>query len=356
MFKVNILLFLSLALSAHGFAGDDSPAVMVDHGHYKRARAILEKQLSAGAKDADTLVLLGRVRVAYGSFDDAIKLLQQAVTLQPKNANAHVYLADAYSHKANSAGMFEKMSIGKIIKSETGQAIAIDPRNMDALEGAMEFYLEAPAIIGGSNSKAQEMAEKIIALDPARGNLAKGGIATHEKERDKAEGFYLKAVQANPRSYEAQVTLGSFYLRENSQNYDKAAEYALKAVQIDSHRAGAYGILAQAYASRGRWADLDRLLANAEKDVPDDFLPEYLAGKSLLTTGADNTRAERYFRKYLTQSEEEGGTPPLSSAHWRLALVLEKQNRKQEAIRTQTAIQMKPDFTEAQKELKRLRS
>jgi tetratricopeptide (TPR) repeat protein len=359
MLSYRYLVFLSVALSVcgHAFANDDNPATLIDHGHYKQARAVLEKKFSINSKDAETLVFLARVRIAYGNFDDAIKLLEQAISLQPKRADAHIYLAEAYSHKTNDAGMFEKVRIGRTIQSETEQALAIDPKNIDALEGMVEFYLEAPGILGGSRSKAEETAEKIIALDPARGNLAKAEIARHEKERDKAESFYNKAVQASPSSYDALVALGSFYLREGSQNYDKAADYGQKAVQADSHRSGAYVILAQAYVSRGRFTDLDQLLKKSEQDLPDDLVPEYIAGRTLLTTGADNARAERYFRKYLTQTEEEGGTPALSSAHWRLAQVLEKENKKQEAIEElQTAVRLKSDFKEAQKDLKRLKS
>lgn len=359
MLSYRYLVFLSVALSVcgHAFANDDNPATLIDHGHYKQARAVLEKKFSVNSKDAETLVFLARVRIAYGNFDDAIKLLEQATSLLPKRADAHVYLAEAYSHKTNAAGMFEKVRIGRTIQSETEQALAIDPKNIDALEGMVEFYLEAPGILGGSRSKAEETAEKIIALDPARGNLAKAEIASHEKERDKAESFYNKAVQASPSSYDALVALGSFYLREGSQNYDKAADCGQKAVQADSHRSGAYVILAQAYVARGRFTDLDQLLKKSEQDLPDDLVPEYIAGRTLLTTGADNARAERYFRKYLTQTEEEGGTPALSSAHWRLAQVLEKENKKQEAIEElQTAVRLKSDFKEAQKDLKRLKS
>lgn len=352
---MNGLLLCCLVLATAGFASEGDPATMVEHGHYKQARVLLEKRLAANAKDVDVLVLLARVNLAYSNSGAAIKLLEQATALQPKSADAHVYLADAYSRSANDAGMFEKMRLSKIIRNETEQALSIDPKNIDALEGMMEFYLEAPGIMGGSRSKADETAERIMALDPVRGNLARAANASHEKEYAKAEGFYIKAVQANSKSYEALASLGSFYLRDGAQNYDKAADYAQQALQADPRRSGAYAILAQANAARERWADLDQLLAKAEKELPDDFLPDYMAGRTLLTSGKDNARAERYFRKYLTQPEEEGGTPPLASAHWRLAQVLEKEGRKQDAIQElQTAVQMKPDFKEAQKDLKRL--
>lgn len=71
--------------------------------------------------------------------------------------------------------------------------------------------------------------------------------------------------------------------------------------------------------------------------------------------GSQLTRAESCFRKYLTQPPE-GNSPDLAAAHWRLGLVLEKENRKENARKQlQTAVGLDPNFKEAQKDLKRLK-
>jgi len=89
-----------------------------------------------------------------------------------------------------------------------------------------------------------------------------------------------------------------------------------------------------------RDAEVEAVLAAAEKSVPDDLNPYYQAGRVLYTQNKNLPQAEKYLRKYLTQ-EAEGGTPSLAHAHWRLALVLEKQNRKPEAItELQTALRL----------------
>jgi len=71
--------------------------------------------------------------------------------------------------------------------------------------------------------------------------------------------------------------------------------------------------------------------------------------------GQQLSRAESCFRKYLTQPPE-AGKPSLAAAHWRLALVLEKQGRKDEARgELQTAVKLDPNLKEAQQDLKRLK-
>ncbi|HYL93927.1 MAG TPA: tetratricopeptide repeat protein, partial [Alphaproteobacteria bacterium] len=150
------------------------------------------------------------------------------------------------------------------------------------------------------------------------------------------------------------------YAADKWKNYDKAAQFAQKALQLDPSRAGAYVVLAQVYVVKEQWAELDKILAKSEKELPDNFVPHYVSARTLLLAGKDLARAERYFRKYLTQ-EPEGGTPPLAATHWRLGQVLEKLGRKDEAIKEiQLGVDLKPGLDKpaleaAQKDLKRLK-
>jgi tetratricopeptide (TPR) repeat protein len=96
-------------------------------------------------------------------------------------------------------------------------------------------------------------------------------------------------------------------------------------------------------------------LSQAEKNVPDNLSPYMRAGSVLLFQSKDLLRAERYFRKYLSQ-EPEGNASRPAQAHWRLASVLEKEGRKPEAIsELEAALKLEPEFEPAKKDLKRLK-
>jgi tetratricopeptide (TPR) repeat protein len=354
------LVLLSMATSCV-FAADPAPvAKLVDHGHYKQAQSILEKSLSANPKDAQALTLMAKIKLAFFDSDTAAQLARQAIDIDPKNVEAHITLADAVSRKADDAGIFEKARIARQLKSELELVLSIDPKNLDALEGMAAFYREAPGITGGSMSKAREMTDKIMALDPVRGYLAKVDLAAQDKHFDQLEGLYLKAVEASPDSYLANAHIAAMYAGERSKNYDKAIQYAQKTVQLDPTRITPYLTLATAYAAKEQWAELDRSLATSEKAVPDNLAPYYRAALTLLLAGKDLPRAEGYFRKYLSQAAE-GEAPPMAAAHWRLGQVLEKQGKKQEAIKEiQTALEMKPGLVKqnqkkAKEDLERLK-
>lgn len=353
----SLMLLASVAILVRAADPAPSPEALMEKGHYKQARALLEKRLAANANDAEAMSQMALVKLQFREVEPAIQLAEKAVALNPRDARAHSALADCYGQKAEGdVGMFEGMKLLRVFKRENEAALAIDPKNYNALHSWMEFYLGAPGIAGGSKSKAGETADKIISIDAAKGNLARGEIALHEKQFDQVLGFAQKAVDADPKSYSALAFLASLYAAEKWRDLAKAEQYAQKALGLEPARATGYGILAQAKIWGEKWSELDQVLAQAEKAVPDDFIYYYRAGRVLLLTGKDNARAERYFRKFLTQ-EPEGGGPTLAGGHWQLGLILEKLGRKQDAIaELQLAVKMDPQLKSAKNDLKRLQS
>ena len=124
---------------------------------------------------------------------------------------------------------------------------------------------------------------------------------------------------------------------------------------LDPSQASGYAAVASAYARTGRWSDLDAVLMQAEKAVPDDLVPYYQAASALIDSGQDFPRAEKYLARYASQ-EPEGREPDRGQTKWLLASLYEKNGRTPDAIRElEAAIRMRPDFEPAKKDLKRLR-
>jgi tetratricopeptide (TPR) repeat protein len=148
--------------------------------------------------------------------------------------------------------------------------------------------------------------------------------------------------------------LAGFYFSK-PQKLDLAEKYARAGLKINGDRADAYLVMVRLLVQQQRWENLEALLAAAEKNIPDNLLPYYQAGLAILNEGTDFQRAERYFRKYLGHTPEPGAAS-LAHAHWRLGLVLEKENRKAEALKEiQTALALDSGLDTAKKDLKRLK-
>jgi tetratricopeptide (TPR) repeat protein len=353
---VATLAMLCLGATAHG-ATDPAARALIDGGHWKRLRALAAPRVAANPNDAQAAFLLGYAKWAFGDLDGAQPLAEKAVALDGRNADFHYLLARVYGKRAQRAGMLKGMSPAGKFRKSCEAALAIDPNHVDAMLDMMEFYYEAPGVAGGDKKRAAELVGRVTSLNPTRGYLAQADLASREKEPDwkKIESLERKALESNPKSYQARLSLAGLYTSEPFQRYDESEQLARAALELDPTRSGAYSVLAQLYVLQDRWPDLDRILAEAEKAVPEDLTPYYQAGRLMTVKEKDPPRAERYLRKYLSQ-EPEGLKPSLASAHWRLGLTLEKEGRKSEATaEIETALKLQPDLTSAKKDLKRLK-
>jgi tetratricopeptide (TPR) repeat protein len=349
------LLFLGTPLSTTAHA-QASPEDLMAARHWKQLRRIVEPRAAANPKDAQAAYLLSCTKMAFGDVDAALALAEQAVALEPGNSKYHYQLGLANGQKANKASFFSAMKFGNRYKTEIFKAVDLDPKNVEARWELMEFYFNAPAIAGGDRQKGRTVADEIMRLDAATGHLALGEAAERSKQPAEAEVNYRKAAEADPKNYPAQMAPAWLCLSDENKKYDLAERYARQAIALDPGRSAGYSALARALAAEERWQELDALLAQAEKLVPEDLSPAFQAAVELLLSGKDPQRAERYLRKYLTQ-EPEGQSPPLSRAHWRLGQALEKQGRKNEAIaEMESALRLEPSLDPAKKDLKRLKS
>ena len=352
--RILALALLSTLAFASARAATDPAADLLEHGAFKRARAELERRLAAHPDDPMTLALMGQVKLFYGDLASARAMGERAVQMDPNNAEFHLWLGEAYGVTAQKAPVLRKMGWGKKFRHETETAIALDPRQVEARENMMQFFLVAPGIAGGDKNKAKVMAAEIVAIDPARGQLALARIALSEKDSATADARYRDAARVDPTSYDGRIGAANWfaYSRDNLAEAERDARAAL---EVGPDRIGAYAVLAAVYAHGERWPELDGILESAERAVPDNFTAHFSAAATLITEKKDAPRAERYLRQYLGV-EPEPNRPSWARAHWRLAGALEQQSKKAQAVaELETAIKLDPGFDDAKKDLKRLK-
>jgi tetratricopeptide (TPR) repeat protein len=333
-------------------------ADLAEHAHWKRLKAMVEPRVQASANDADAQWLLSRVRMAYHDADGALAPAEKAVALDGRNAEYRWQLAQVVGELASNASVFKQIGLAKRFKREAEAVLAIDPRHTGAMIGLMEFYYRAPGIVGGDRKKAEQMPDQIMAIDKVDAYIAKVrllGRMDPPATPAQLEQVYAQAVQADPSRYEPHVNLAAIYTLGGAPRWDLAEKEASTARRIDPDRTAPYAILAAVYATAERWAELDAVLTDAEKKIPDNLSPYLRAATALTAAGKDLPRAERYARKYLSQEPEPNASSP-AVAHWRLGLVLEKQGRKPDALsELEAAARLDPKFEPAQKDLKRLK-
>lgn len=348
---VTLLLALPLA------AAEPNIEALIENGHWKRAREMAEAAYRVQPNDARTNYLLGRVRHEFRKFDDAVKYGETAVRLDPKSSDFHRQLGETYADQAESVSMLKQFGLARKCRAEFDAALAIAPKDPDNLFDRMLYYLQAPGVVGGDKKKAAEIADELMKIDASRGYLALVRIAQDQKAEAKLEGLYQKAVEANPRSYEARITLGWFYVNPQHANPSALEQQAKAALDLNPDRIGGYRLLAVAMVYQKRFDDAAKVIARAETVIPDDLSPNVFAARAMLRDGVELPRAEACLRHYIEQTKEpEADSPPIAGAHWSLGLVYEKEGRKPDArSELETAVRLRPDFEPAKKDLKRLK-
>ena len=351
---------LAIGLSAASLtAGDTDPRSLVEGGHWKQARVLLEPRVKANPSDAEAAALLSSVRAAYGDSDGALQLAERAVKLQPGIAAYHWQLAEIVGDEAEKASVFRQLGLARRFRQEAEAAISLDSQYIDARLGMISFFIKAPGILGGDRKKADAMAEEIARIDPGAGQLARAQVLKETKSTGDFETLFRQAADMATGlrvKYDATSSLINWYLTQKPQRYDDALQQARALLKIDPHRIGGYRGLAGILAGLRKWDQLDAVLADSEKAVPDDLSPFYRAASTIVVQGTDYVRAERYLRKYLTQ-EPEPSSPPAAYAHWRLGQMLEKEGKRAEAIADlEQCAKLKPDFEDGKKDLARVRA
>lgn len=330
---------------------------LIENGHWKRARDMAEAAYKANPNSAQANYWMARVQHEFRKFDEAAKHCEAAVRLDPKSSVYHRELGEIYADQADNVSFLRQLSLARKIRPEFDSALAIAPNDPDNLFDHLQYFEEAPGVVGGDKKKAAQVAADIMKVDPSRGYLALAYLAHKEKEDAKLEGYYQKAVEANPNNYEARTTLAGFYLDNRHENLAQAESQAKAAIDLNPDRINAYRLLTIALILQKRPDEAARVIARAEVAIPDDISPYYYAARAMLRLASDLPKAETYLKKYLNDTKEpEAGAPSFATGHWSLGLVYEKQGRKAEArSEMETAVKLKPDFEAAKRDLKRLK-
>jgi tetratricopeptide (TPR) repeat protein len=317
-----VVLFLGLA----GGAAAADPEALADAGHFLRLKAQVEPLVKADPTDARSTYWLAEAEGALGNLDAAVKLAEQAVALDPKNAKYHALLAASCGRLAQTSGLLKQLQNGRRAKKELDAALELDPNNEGALYGLALFYYAAPSMLGGDKQKAQAAAELLTKLNPVRGYLTQAKLASERKDPAAEEDAYKKAVAADPASYEAKIKLGNFYL---TRNLSAAWDLANEALALNREQADAWKLLAQVHIATQCWDELRATLEAARSEVPDDLAPYYYSAVALEQSGHFFNWAAEFLDLYLS-APPEGEEPSLAEA--------EKASKRVKSIALRAAI------------------
>lgn len=205
----------------------------------------LKLLLALPDKDARVYDLIGRNQFMLGEFKKASESHQQALMADPSNSDYEHQLGKAFGKRAETASPFTAPGLASKARQHFEKAVALNPKNKEAVNDLFEYYLEAPGFLGGGLDKAAHLAESIAALDPAEGLWAQARIAERRKDYGKAEEQLRRAMQTAPMQVGRVVDLAKFLskqgrIEESEQTFRAAERIAPNNPRLLYHRAETY--------------------------------------------------------------------------------------------------------------------
>lgn len=237
--------------------------------------------------------------------DDAVKACESAATLAPANSDYALALARAYGDKADRGGALTGLRMVGKIRAAFERAVRLDGKSVEALSDLGEFYVEAPAMVGGGLDKAQALVTRLQPLSPARAHRLAAMVAAKRNDTARAEQEYRAELAAAPTP-EAYVDLARFY--GSQKQWNAAAENARLAMERDASHGpdtldAAKLLIGWKRDLPSAQAGLRNYLKSPQENVASYAKAHVLLGQSLGITG-DQTRARLEYQAALALAHD----------------------------------------------------
>src|SRR5271165_128432 len=138
---------------------------MMDMGHWKRARQLVDLRLRANPNDAFALYLWSKVQSSFNQPDNAVASAERAVALEPHNPDYLAQLAEMHARMADRASVIKQVNYVRLMKKEVDAALALNPKHVDALLVEIMFLYRAPLVAGGDRKRARILAQDLTRID-----------------------------------------------------------------------------------------------------------------------------------------------------------------------------------------------
>ncbi|HSS95853.1 MAG TPA: tetratricopeptide repeat protein [Terriglobales bacterium] len=312
------ILLLFMLLSAFFCNAATTPgAELLASGKADEAVTVLQKAITQNPNDAASFNLLCRAYYSYGNWDQAISACEKSVAIDANNGLYHLWLGRAYGEKADNSSIFSAPGFAKKARNEFETAVRLNPENVEARSDLSEYYVEAPGMMGGGTDKAEAQAQALEKLFPAKAHWIRARIAEKKKDYTTAEKEYREAIQSHDNS-------------------------------------GTWLDLASYFRHRDKLQEMEYAINRAVDGKVDPPEAMFEAAESLIRTGRNFSKAAELLRKYLNSGHlvEEA---PAFKAHYQLGVVLEKQGDKKSAAQEYSAaLALAKGFSRAKEALDRV--
>jgi len=200
--RLLLLLFSGLSVLAAEATTVADAIQLYRQKRYPEARVAFERIVAREPANAEACYYLGmtlRRRGDANALNDALPWMQKAAGLAPNNAE---YLADFGGMSLLSAAQHNSLGAATRGRDAMEKSLQLDPENLDARDGLIQFYLRAPWPLGKKN-RANFHLEEMRKRDPTRATVIEVLAKTNAREYGAAFKLCEDVLTENPHDYAA---------------------------------------------------------------------------------------------------------------------------------------------------------
>ena len=293
---------LGMLIAGQAVAADEYQALLKD-----RKFAEVEKATTAKlAKDpADANAMIARTKAILGArdgrYEEAAAQAEKCIAKHPANGGCHLALGKALGSKAVAGGITSAIGYAGTIRDSFKTAVELNPRDYEARFALLDYYMMAPFIVGGGDSKAKALARETASLNAEAAKLMSVSLDLKDDNIAKAEAAALAikpgADDAIDQRHEEQLmAIGATHL--NEKKFGDATRVLGEAQKRYPDSPVIAYVVARVHQEQGKHRDALAILDQVVIKTP---LPHvhYRIAKSLQAVG-DKAKAAAAFEKALS--------------------------------------------------------
>ncbi|MFP5390118.1 MAG: tetratricopeptide repeat protein [Gammaproteobacteria bacterium] len=224
------------------------------HAEVERAASA---RLAQDPNDADALVAKNRAILGSGDTartDEAVKLGETCVARHPNHSRCQLALGEALGTRALTNGVLSALGYAGTIREAFKKAVELDPKSVDARFSLLDYYLNAPGIVGGGADKGRALVTQTATVLPDAAKLMQAKLDIMDGNKAKAESAVL-GVRAGDND------------------------------ELADHQAELLYMLGGIYANEKKFADAERVFKAMQQRVPEHELTLFGTGRVLQEQG-----------------------------------------------------------------------
>ena len=249
--KLAGIFVFALSLSLAHASSLDQARKLYDNSDFEQSLKVLHE---LPQRDGAAFELIGRNYYMTGDYKKSTEALEKAVALDPENSDYALWLGRAYGRRAEMSNPFSAMGHASKARQYFERSVTLNPRNIDALNDLLEYYMDAPGFMGGGMEKAKTVVARITQADPAEGHWAQSKLDEKHKEMDSAEEHLRRALELNPQKVGRFIDLARFLAKQG--RFQEADQNFARAVQLAPDNPKLMYARAEVYVKAGKNLEL----------------------------------------------------------------------------------------------------